>query len=389
MGVTIIQALPNLKVSQDKPVWKNPPSLDNKYPMLILFFGGDITVSDMTIRASESNPLVGWWDYKGQKDPFTSMWAILEFMGTSTMNVLVARVALEGKYDESVEGADHYNATGLSIDPYPPIDYPTPGYLSGTFRVSACRINTVVQGIFAALLHDARLNIGGSPSEGNLIQSCEFGVLLLDLDASVAVLSYNDVGVVGPFAWGGIAAYQRWVFPIDTPSSFLVQQNRVKATGSAEDGIWTMDLAPVYGERKTGDFVISDNDITMEPSENGIAGDGIESGLSEGTIISNNRIVGSGYAGIGIWGDNQDVIKANNLEEMTVEVYPAQISLMTWDTSPTNNCTVVGFGNETVYDEGVNNTVVGVNNMHGNAPGPAIRDAMERKMEMIKSIRRP
>jgi len=42
-----------------------------------------------------------------------------------------------------------------------------------------------------------------------------------------------------------------------------------------------------------------------------------------------------------------------------------------------------------VYDEGVNNTLVGVNNMQGNPPKPAIRDAMKRKMEMIKFIRKP
>lgn len=33
------------------------------------------------------------------------------------------------------------------------------------------------------------------------------------------------------------------------------------------------------------------------------------------------------------------------------------------------------------------NTLVGVNNMHGNPPGPAIRDAMERKAGFMKSVR--
>jgi parallel beta-helix repeat protein len=386
MDVTIIQALPNLPVSQEQSVWNSPPSKNNPYPMLVLFFGGDITVSDMTIRDLEPEPIAGWYDY-GQTTPITSLWGILEFMGQSAMNVVVTRVALKGVYDESVIG---YNAVGLSIDPYPPIDYPTPGYLSGTFRVSACRFDTLLEGIFVAVLHEARLTIGGSPSEGNLIQNCGIGAWLLDLDSSVADLSYNDVHVVGPGAWGGLAAFQRWAVPIETPSSFLVQHNRVKATGSYEDGIWTWDLAPWSGEGKTGNFVISNNEITLETSNNVPAGDGIESVNSEGTIISNNRIVGSGWGGIAIWGDTQTTVKANNVDKVTPAVAPAPISLLTFDPFVANNCIVVGFGKKTnVYDEGVNNTLVGVNNMQGNPPGPAIRDAMKRKMEMIKSIRKP
>ena len=58
-------------------------------------------------------------------------------------------------------------------------------------------------------------------------------------------------------------------------------------------------------------------------------------------------------------------------------------------TTNTMNSTVVGFGNKTnVYDEGVNNTLVGVNSMNGTPPGPAIPDAMKRKMEIIKSLRK-
>jgi hypothetical protein len=390
MDVTILQALPNLEVSQEIPVWSSPPTAGNKYPMLVLFFGGDIKVSDMTIKALEMNPLAGWYDYEGQAEPFTWMWSILEFMGESTMNAVVTRVALEGVYGENQPGYDHYNSQGgLAIDPYPPIDFPTPGYLSGIFRVSASRFDTLGMGIYIPALHNARLTIGGSPSEANLMRNCEMGPVFADLDSSFVDCSYNDVGVVGPGALSGIFVLQRWVIPVETPSTFLIQHNNVKATGSAEDGIWVIDFAPLYGEPKTANILISQNKITLEAADSGIAGDGIESVLTEGTIISNNRIVGIGYAGIGIWGDTQAMVKANDVDNVTAEVYPARISLQNFDPVPVNNCTVVGFGNRTnVYDEGVNNTIVGVNNMQGNPPGPAIRDAMKRKMEMIKSMRK-
>jgi parallel beta-helix repeat protein len=395
MDVTIIQALPALDVSTEIPVWNSPPSLDNKYPMLILFFGGDITVSDMTIRDLEINPTKGWHDYQGHvdfwiwhQDPNTWLWSVLEFMGESAMNVVVTRVALQGASDESVPGLDIYNAAGLSIDPYPPIDSPAPGYLAGTFLVSACRIDTLQQGIYAAVLHDAQLTIGGSPSAANLIQNCGYDATLIDLDSSSVDFSYNDVSAVGPTAFAGFMVAQYVVVPIEVPSSFLVQHNRLKATGADEDAIWVADLAPWYGEPKTGNFVISNNDITIMPTEDRIAGDGIETYQTEGSIISNNRIVGSGWTGIAIWEDTRAMIKANNVQNVVAGFfYPAPISLM----DMTNNCTVVGFGSKTnVYDEGVNNTLIGVNRVQGNAPlGPAIRDAMERKREMIKSMRKP
>ncbi len=56
----------------------------------------------------------------------------------------------------------------------------------------------------------------------------------------------------------------------------------------------------------------------------------------------------------------------------------------------TSQNTVVGGNNKAnAVDLGTDNTLVGVNNMQGNPPGPAIRDAMKRKMEMIKSMRKP
>lgn len=58
--------------------------------------------------------------------------------------------------------------------------------------------------------------------------------------------------------------------------------------------------------------------------------------------------------------------------------------------SGTSDSTVVGSMKKTnVYDEGVNNILVVANNMQGNPPGPAIRDAIKRKAEMIKSLRKP
>jgi hypothetical protein len=395
MDVTIIQALPNLEVSQEVPIWASPPSVDNKYPTLITFFGGDVHVSDMTIRELEINPFeTGWYDFEGQTEPFPWMWSILEFMGDFMMDVVVTRVAVEGMYDESQPAWDHYNSSaGIEVDPYPPLEVAFPGYLSGTFRFSACRIETVAQGIAAAVLHEARLIIGGSPSEANLIQNCEFGAWYIALDSSTVDSSYNEVSVVGPYGYGGFVAFQSWPHPVETPSSFLIHHNRIKATGGYEDGIWLIDFGTVFGEGKTADFVISHNNITIEPSAGIPAYAGIQSDFTEGTIFSNNKIVGRGLFGIALEGDTQAMVKANNVQQVVADVAPIGLMINLWYDPdfvlPTTDCTVVGFGAKTnVYDEGVNNTIVGVNNKRGNPPGPAVRDAMKRKMELIKSMRK-
>jgi len=389
MDATVIQALPNLPVSQDEPVWKNPPSLENKYPMLILFFEGDITVCDMTIRALETSPTEAWYEFEGEP-PISMLWALLQFMAPSEeMNVVVTRVAMKGAHDPGGSVFDGYNATGFSLDPYPPYPLPSSEYLAGTFRVSACRFDTLLEGIYGALFHDARIIIGGSPSEANVIRNCDYGAILVDLDSGFLDFSYNDVSVVGPSGFAGLAAWQAAIRPIVTPSSFLVHHNRFKATGSYEDGIWLIDYGTAFGEGKTGDFVVTNNTIIIEPSEELPAYAGIESMLTEGTVISNNRIVGSGLYGIALEGDTYAMVKGNNIEEVTADVAPIGLMLL-WDEFLPNDCTVVGSGTKTnLYDEGVNNTLVGVNNMQGNPPGPAIRDAMKRKMEMVKSIRRP
>jgi hypothetical protein len=123
---------------------------------------------------------------------------------------------------------------------------------------------------------------------------------------------------------------------------------------------------------------------------------GIEAAYLDGAVISNNRIIGTNaFLGLALEGASECIVKANNVEQMNAELAPIGLLTVNLGTEeepvllPTSGSTVVGSGNKAnVYDEGVNNTLVGVNNMHGNPPGPAVRDAMKRKLEMIKSMRK-
>jgi parallel beta-helix repeat protein len=110
-------------------------------------------------------------------------------------------------------------------------------------------------------------------------------------------------------------------------------------------------------------------------------------------VISNNRISGGNtLLGIAAEGSSECMVLGNNVQQLDALWAPVGLLTTDWGWGPmeTSYCTVVGGNNKTnVYDEGIGNVLVGVNNMQGNPPGPAISDAMKRKLEMIKSIRRP
>lgn len=379
MDVTIIQVLAPLEVTAG-PVGPgffdvNPPSRTNKYPMLIVFMVGDITVSDMTFKVSEPEPVVPWC-YRDLGCGWTHLYGLLGVVGTSA-NFLVDRVGFEGGLGTTPTGRNYDNGpffSGISMD----------DPLRGTFKVVSSRVRNGEDSLLVWGVRNAQIIIGGSPSEGNVVEPGALGGAFVDLDHSVFEYSYNNVTVD---TWGGLYLVQGEFFLPQEASQFLIQHNTFNAAYSI-DGILAADYGPPRGRGKTADYVIRDNRIQLAGSEVTPAWAGIEAVFLDGAVISNNRILGGSTVGIALEGASQCMIKANNMENLNADW--ARIGLLTADIYPSHDTTVVGFGQKAnVYDEGFNNTLVGINNMQGNPPGPAIRDAMKRKMEMIKSIRKP
>jgi len=95
MGVTTIEVLAPLVVTvSNENVQNNPPSRTNKYPVLLLFTGGEITVSDLTFKVSAYNPTTPWC-YGGAGCGQTWLEAPLGVIGSSA-SLLVQRVGFEG-----------------------------------------------------------------------------------------------------------------------------------------------------------------------------------------------------------------------------------------------------------------------------------------------------
>jgi hypothetical protein len=243
---------------------------------------------------------------------------------------------------------------------------------------------------------DSVIRIGGSKENGIVVRSTGYAVDvitvgLMNISNSTVEVSYLDAsGVDGGVyllqgadaAWGNDLG-ELVPESLPEPSSFVFQHNRI----SSEYGGWytAFELWNAGGElgQSLGNVVISNNKINVVDHEPPF--EGIFSYFVDSAQVTNNRISGRGVAGIWVepYGTpaNGWLLQGNNLNTFDAEF--AQIYLGTG----TSNCTVVG-GNTrgNVFDEGINNILVGVNNQGGNPPGPTLRDALEQKREAIKAL---
>jgi hypothetical protein len=237
--------------------------------------------------------------------------------------------------------------------------------LTGTFKVVSSRIRYAGISWAVWAVRNAQITIGGSPSDGNVVEDGQVAGEFMDLDHSVFEYSYNNAHVaVNP--WGGLFIWQGAVFLPQRPTQFLIQHNTFKTSGNYANGVWLVDFGPPNGQGKTGNFVIADNTFVIEPSEGVPAYAGIQTDFTEGTIISNNRIVGSGLYGIVLEGDTHAMVLLNDVEHVTADVAPIGLTVNEWfypNLFPTSNCIVIGSPKTNVLDQGVNNILVGVHKM--------------------------
>ena len=387
MDKTVIQVLAPLEVTADPIVegfWsENPPSRANKYPMLVIFMAGDITVSNMTFRVSDYDPVMPWcFDVDCSQ---TALWGFLGVIGDTSANLSIERVGFEGGPGPLAWSNHNYDDgpffLGLSGDQP----------LTGTFKVVSSRIRNGEDGLLVWSVRDAHITIGGSPSDGNVVENGALGGAYVDLDHSILEYSYNNMAV-GASGGAGVLGWQCATAIPAEPSQFLIQHNTFKAAASWENGVWAVDFGPPMGVGKTADFVISDNTVEIASSEADPAWAGIDAVFAVGAVISNNRISGRNVLiGIAAEGSSQCMVLGNNVQHLDALWAPVALVTTDWGWGPmeTSYCTVVGGNNKiNSYDEGTNNVLTGVNNMQGNPPGPAIKEAMKKKQELLKSLLR-
>jgi parallel beta-helix repeat protein len=349
MNATVIEAITPF------PVWSN----------LFTFSESAIAISDLTLRVTAYQPVT---DCSIAIDGFCGLFALVGDYG-SNASASLQRVALEGG-----PGADWgfgaYNLYGGLL-----FDGPGPDQeVKGDLQVIGSRFKNMSEGVRAFDDIDSHVTIGGSAADGNTFDNQVISVFLAEDIRSVIGISQNTVTNSSiPFLIDQGVDYQH------DAATYNFQHNAMQVSGNFNYGIIIDDLNyPQSG------FAISNNDISFV---NCTGCEGIIVSYVKDAVISNNKFSGTAMDGIHVWASDECVVKANNLQTLAPSWAGIVLDTDYLDTPniPTMNCTVVG-GNpkDTVWvdPESTGNTIVGVNNMHGNPPGPAVRDAMRWKKQM-------
>jgi len=380
MDKTSIEAYAPLPVTDAIPWWSGPQNL---WPELIRFQDGDISIADLAIRFTAPVTTTEWYlDDAGQVEVHELL-GVLGVFGASA-NLSLKRVKVEGGF------ADEMTPWGRLNAQYAVFAEPETTALSGTLSVKSSVFLNVNCAVTFVGLDSSKVTIGGSPSTGNRFEDVEAPILLAAFENSLSEVSYNDIirtnweGIwVAPALWG----------PSQTASKFVVQHNNITVIPTyGVDLGWWPDAIDIWDEdwddppSIKSEFIVSNNTIQLSHDTSF----GIAAIQDVGSIISNNQISGVGWAGIWLDGSTQDMLLGNNVARFIAEETPFGTFAPIWLWDNTSNNTVVGGNNLTsAVDLGTSNTLVGVNNMQGNPPGPAVRDAMKRKIEMLKAMRKP
>lgn len=241
----------------------------------------------------------------------------------------------------------------------------------GTHNCKSCEFeNGLVSLLKYALIANATINIGGSPSEKVTFTNA--------LGASITTQCGDCTVNVSHIETNDAPGLYFFTHPENIRSGVNVTRNRIKLrpdSSYAGAEIWAR-----YGEVSA---VISNNKI-HSPSHIPPFGAIFSFGV-DGAVVTNNIITGEGYAAIYVGMYNLPtegcLLKGNNVQNFNASL--AQIIL-----GPrTSNYTVIGGSNKcNVIDNGTDNIIVGVNNMGYMELGQDIKEAIEKKKEMIENL---
>ena len=358
MDVTTIEVLAPLVVTvSDQDVQNNPPSRTNKWPVLLTFTGGDITVSDLTFKVSAYNPTTPWC-YGGAGCGQTWLEAPVGVVGYgSSANLLVERVGFEGDRGQ-IDAFTNYNNGVLFFG-----GRGQP--LAGRLKLVSSRVKHASCGFEVAIVRDAKVTIGGfedsqegdgedsQEGDGNLFEDSQEGGCILDADHSVFRYSGNTVRLAA-FRYAGLFVLQGVFSMPNRPSRFFVHHNTFELTGGNQTGISVIDRKQFTGQGKSADVFISENSIGLA-GLGAVPRAGIELVFTVESVVANNQLSGSALYGIAVRGGTGCRLLVNDVADVTARI--AQI----WLNPLTSGCRVVGNGRPTlVLDQGTGNTLINV-----------------------------
>jgi hypothetical protein len=371
-----------------------------RMPILMTFQGGYLRIADFTLESQSQTPCDPYGYGVGEPIPNRVFEGLLALTTTQLDSDVPVVEKVSGRIDHMRfrgprplnnigEGVRHafLFGGGLMVRSF----YIPPVYTSGDLVVA----NSLFQGmngggVLIRSLNGSSVTIGGNPSSRNDFLAVSAGLFgFIAVENATVNFSYNNVEIdpVMSDEWptsGTGALIQQ---ASSTPTNYVITHNRI-STKAWADAVGINDFTGASMAR----VLVSNNDFELDSygTSGGIYGLG-----TNAAVITNNRFKGTaGFAGIylgfGPWfgiteSDENWVIKGNDLEQLEV------LDGMPLILGPTANyCTVVGGHNpDDIWDFGIGNRLTGVNNMNGQPPGPAIKEAMKRKADVMKWTRVP
>ncbi len=367
IGSTTIEALPDLPVNwPDQFVASCQPNLTTcLWPSLFEFVNGNISVSDLTFKATAIPPSQPYL-YDGLTA--TELYEVLGFTGQYPTDVSIDRISMEGLPDSSstallgytVDNAVHYS--GDFPHSSAPFDY---YFLSGSFTVRSSYFDGFAVAISQdAYLTSSQITIGGSPSAGNHIENTCGGLDIEASEKSVFEISYNESSGTCAGMW----VVPTWCpFVPSSPSRYSIHDNKFIGTGQEADGMYLLDDAT----KPWIQVAVWNNtaEVTASPSE------GIGVYNTKGTAAWNNTVTGSdGYDGIGLWSTTLDTVINNNVSGFTVDS-TAGLAQIYLDPFTTQDLVVCAERTNTVLNQGTNNIVIGCEQSGASAEAAATNAA--------------
>ena len=369
MDATVIEALTPYDVggpAHDPYDGTEPDPLLNPQPHVINLFGSsDVTMADLTLRVSDPVPVPEGFFYG------------------DTVHFLKAEVAVTGSgrfYRVGFRGtSDPAAPVPINVDNGPQIIGSGPGDM---IDIRACTFSGMGNGYEIASMSRATITIGGSPAGGNSFEAGSNAGVFLGVDASRVEISHNrSVESYAGNYWAILLIQNTRGYSYTAPSTFIIDHNKFSGYGYGMNGIFVLDRRGILDTPRTVDLVMTDNVVDIHEPEGGWSI--VTMGL-EDPLVARNRVTGEAAMGIVVSNTRRSggLLQANNVAGLASEL-PIVLAPDWLIGAPAMGVTVVGGDvRANVYDFGVDDVLVGVNNA-GAGVGLAVSEAMRRKAALV------
>ena len=236
----------------------------------------------------------------------------------------------------------------------------------GTHTLSECNISKVgIQAAVYQLLKEAQIIVSDN-SFSDIRQ-----LLYRFLDGCTVDISKNEMTTE---SFGALVVTQEGV-PIPGASNTVrIYKNEISTAG-----FMPIEIGFVPAGAANFDLLIDKNKLTVGPDPLGIlpnlSGIAIFNG-NEGAIVRNNQILGEAQFGI-LTESNSGTFFGNNLQRL--DASEASYGIFG------DNNTLIGIGNSTVLDLGINNIITGMQMVAGESIGERLKAAQAKRKEILEA----